>query len=78
MTILAMFLVFMYQTLDAIDGKHAKNIRNDSPLGELFDHACDNIGAVFQVLTICNVLGIDDLQIQWFYFCISIFFSNLN
>jgi len=33
--------LFIYQTLDAIDGKQARRIRCSSPLGELFDHGCD-------------------------------------
>jgi len=35
--------IFAYQTLDAIDGKHARNTLNSSPLGQLFDHGCDAI-----------------------------------
>ena len=33
--------LFLYNTLDAIDGKHARNTHNSSPLGQLFDHGCD-------------------------------------
>ena len=33
--------LFIYQTLDAIDGKQARRIQCCSPLGELFDHGCD-------------------------------------
>ena len=36
-------LGWTYFSLDAIDGKHARNTRQSSPLGELFDHACDNL-----------------------------------
>lgn len=32
------FCLFWYMTLDAIDGKHARNTKSSSPLGELFDH----------------------------------------
>jgi ethanolaminephosphotransferase len=32
------FCIFMYQTLDAIDGKQARRTQQSSPLGELFDH----------------------------------------
>lgn len=35
------FAVFMGQTLDAIDGKHARNTKRGSPLGQLMDHGCD-------------------------------------
>uniref|UniRef100_A0A7S1PGS5 Cytidyltransferase-like domain-containing protein n=1 Tax=Percolomonas cosmopolitus TaxID=63605 RepID=A0A7S1PGS5_9EUKA len=65
-SICAMLLIFMYQTLDAIDGKHARRIRNASPLGELFDHSCDAISCVFVALTVCAVLGIENLKSRWF------------
>ena len=35
--------VFVYQTLDAIDGKQARRTGSNSPLGELFDHGCDAV-----------------------------------
>jgi len=37
--------MFMYQTLDAIDGKQARRTKNGSPLGQLFDHGCDAVTA---------------------------------
>lgn len=33
--------LFIYQTLDATDGKQARRTGTSSPLGELFDHGCD-------------------------------------
>ena len=33
--------IFLYQTLDAIDGKHARAIGLSTPLGAIFDHGCD-------------------------------------
>lgn len=35
--------LFVYQSLDAIDGKQARRTDSSSPLGELFDHGCDSI-----------------------------------
>lgn len=35
--------IFIYQSLDAIDGKQARRTNSSSPLGELFDHGCDSI-----------------------------------
>jgi phosphatidylglycerophosphate synthase len=32
------FCSFMYQTLDAVDGKQARRTGTSSPLGQLFDH----------------------------------------
>lgn len=39
--ICAGILFFCYQTLDAIDGKHARRLGISSPLGQLMDHGCD-------------------------------------
>jgi ethanolaminephosphotransferase len=62
----AAVLTYCYFTLDCLDGKHARNTKNSSPLGELFDHGCDNLGCPFQVITILLVLGVDDLSAQWY------------
>lgn len=35
--------LFVYQSLDAIDGKQARRTDSSTPLGELFDHGCDSI-----------------------------------
>lgn len=35
--------LFVYQSLDAIDGKQARRTNSSSPLGELFDHGCDSL-----------------------------------
>ena len=37
------FMLFMAQTLDAIDGKHARNTNRSSSLGQLMDHGCDSM-----------------------------------
>jgi len=42
--------LFIYQTLDAIDGKQARRTNTSSPLGELFDHGCDSLSTVFVTL----------------------------
>lgn len=42
--------LFVYQTLDAIDGKQARRTNSSSPLGELFDHGCDAISCVLIAL----------------------------
>src|SRR5262245_21781737 len=38
--------IYVYQTLDALDGKQARRTRSSSPLGELFDHGCDAMTTV--------------------------------
>uniref|UniRef100_G1KSV8 Cholinephosphotransferase 1 n=1 Tax=Anolis carolinensis TaxID=28377 RepID=G1KSV8_ANOCA len=50
--------LFIYQSLDAIDGKQARRTNSSSPLGELFDHGCDSISTVF--------VGIGA---YWLFFC---------
>ena len=35
--------LFIYQTLDAIDGKQARRTGSSNALGELFDHGCDSM-----------------------------------
>ena len=35
------FSNFIYQTLDSVDGIHARAINASSPLGQLFDHGID-------------------------------------
>ncbi|CAG5076731.1 Similar to chpt1: Cholinephosphotransferase 1 (Danio rerio) [Cotesia congregata] len=35
--------LFIYQSLDSIDGKQARRTGSSSPLGELFDHGCDSV-----------------------------------
>jgi len=34
---------FIYQTFDGSDGKHARNTKSGSALGEMFDHGCDSL-----------------------------------
>jgi len=45
--------LFIYQTLDAIDGKQARRTKTASPLGELFDHGCDSLSTVFVSVASC-------------------------
>jgi len=48
--------LFLYQTLDAIDGKQARRTGTAGPLGELFDHGCDSASTVFvSVASCCSV-----------------------
>ncbi|KAA0711743.1 Choline/ethanolaminephosphotransferase 1 [Triplophysa tibetana] len=60
--------LFVYQSLDAIDGKQARRTSSSSPLGELFDHGCDSLSTVFVVLgtSIAVQLGTHP---DWMFFC---------
>ncbi|KAK3585400.1 hypothetical protein CHS0354_020112 [Potamilus streckersoni] len=48
--------LFVYQSLDAIDGKQARRTKSNTPLGELFDHGCDSVSTVFVMSTTCVAL----------------------
>ncbi|CAL8094587.1 unnamed protein product [Calicophoron daubneyi] len=50
--------VFLYQTLDALDGLHARQTNTCSPLGELFDHGCDAIAMTLLALGFFSAMGL--------------------
>lgn len=59
-------LTFLYICLDALDGKQARRTNSSSPLGELFDHACDNISITFLFTTLFNLGNVNNLYVQWY------------
>ncbi|KAJ3353653.1 hypothetical protein HDU83_006562 [Entophlyctis luteolus] len=50
--------LFVYQSLDAIDGKQARRTGSSGPLGELFDHGCDALNTGLATLLGINALGL--------------------
>ena len=58
----AALTLFSYQTLDAIDGKHARRTGTGSPMGELFDHGCDAFFSPLCQMNICVALGLPAMQ----------------
>ena len=74
----AAFLMFLYQTLDAIDGKQARRTGSSSPLGQLFDHGCDAVCAVFHGLFLAATInaGSTLLALLALYFAIVPFFVS--
>eukprot|EP01036_Dinobryon_divergens_P024682 gene24682-33154_t len=48
--------LFIYQTLDNMDGKQARKTGSSSPLGMLFDHGCDAINSSITTVTIGSVM----------------------
>lgn len=62
--------VFVYQSLDAIDGKQARRTGSQSPLGELFDHGCDSISTVFIALGACIAVKLGEYP-TWMFFQVS-------
>ncbi|XP_072280387.1 choline/ethanolaminephosphotransferase 1 [Pyxicephalus adspersus] len=60
--------LFIYQSLDAIDGKQARRTNSSTPLGELFDHGCDSLSTVFVVLGVCIAVQLGTHP-DWMFFC---------
>ena len=60
---------FIYQTLDAIDGKQARRTGQSSPLGQLFDHGCDAWSTIFMIYTPMQVFrfGTNFAFFQYFF-----------
>jgi len=48
------FCVFMLQTWDAVDGKHARKTNRASPLGQFLDHGLDSCTNSFIVIIMCQ------------------------
>jgi len=44
--------LFVYQTMDAVDGKQARRAQCSSPLGELTDHGCDALSTTMLALSV--------------------------
>jgi choline/ethanolamine phosphotransferase len=64
--------LFVYQTLDAIDGKQARRTQSSSPLGELFDHGCDAVSTVFVTIALCLSARINTVH-PWAMLCMCVF-----
>ncbi|KAK2716378.1 cholinephosphotransferase 1-like isoform X1 [Artemia franciscana] len=58
--------LFIYQSLDAIDGKQARRTGSSSPLGELFDHGCDSVSVVCVALSACLAVQLG-YHPQWMF-----------
>lgn len=73
LTLLGLLSVFIYQTLDACDGKQARRTQSQSQLGELFDHGCDSLSTIFiALLVVINCRMGDDPSILFFQCCYAI------
>ena len=44
--------LWIYATLDAIDGKQARRTQSSSALGQLFDHGCDAFCVSFLIINL--------------------------
>jgi choline/ethanolamine phosphotransferase len=66
--------LFIYQSLDAIDGKQARRTNSSSPLGELFDHGCDALSIVFVITGTCIMLELGSTPWLLFLECFATMF----
>lgn len=79
--IIAAIGIFLYQTLDALDGKQARRIKAFSPLGQLFDHGCDSLSTSAMLIQILVVLRIPDANINllcYLSYISTVYMSNVN
>jgi len=67
--------VFIYQTLDNVDGKQARKLHNSTPLGMIMDHGCDALGLLFLSVGLCRVLCYDNFEMVLTIFTIGVSFS---
>jgi phosphatidylglycerophosphate synthase len=70
--------LFIYQSLDAIDGKQARRTGSSSPLGQLFDHGCDAVTCVclgINVSTAVKATPLSAFALFWLH-CLPFFISN--
>lgn len=70
--------LLVYQTLDNLDGKQARRTGSSSALGQFFDHGCDAITGVMELVKLSIVLQYGPtLKTFILIFCMSIgFFST--
>ncbi|CAF2037645.1 unnamed protein product [Rotaria magnacalcarata] len=66
--------LFIYQSLDAIDGKQARRTNSSSPLGELFDHGCDSVSCVFVTIACCCAVQLGVYPWLMFWSCVLSYF----
>ena len=55
--ILCALSLFIYHTMDNMDGKQARKTGNSSPLGLICDHGCDALNAYISSLTFACCIG---------------------
>lgn len=68
--------MFIYQTLDGIDGKQARRTGTNNPLGELFDHGCDAVSTFIVALAGTCAVGLNNYPYLLLGFVLCIEFVN--
>lgn len=64
--------LFIYQSLDAIDGKQARRTGSSGPLGELFDHGCDAINTTLAIICALSALGVGASYVSVVAICLAL------
>jgi len=72
------FTVFFFQTMDAVDGKHARNTNRASPFGQLVDHGLDIFSYAFQLVMVVigHRLGSSWGNFLYQFFCYAVYYSH--
>jgi ethanolaminephosphotransferase len=73
------FGLFMYQTMDNVDGKQARRTNTSSGLGELFDHGIDSLNCTLGSLLETAAMGLGPTKTGVFTAlcpCLPMFFST--
>ncbi|KAG9258258.1 CDP-alcohol phosphatidyltransferase-domain-containing protein [Emericellopsis atlantica] len=73
------FGLFMYQTMDNVDGKQARRTGTSSGLGELFDHGIDSLNCTLASLLETAAMGLGCSKLGVFTAlcpCLAMFFST--
>lgn len=52
--------VFVYYTIDNVDGKQARRTHTSSPLGMCMDHGCDVLGVSFIAIGVSRMIVLDN------------------
>ena len=69
--------LFIYQSLDAIDGKQARRTGTNNALGEFFDHGCDAVSNLLLIPCSGGAVGLNEyphLLISLIIFQMTIFY----
>jgi len=67
--------LFIYQTLDNLDGRQARRTSSSSALGQFFDHGCDALTGVFELIKCAASADLKASKVTfWFVFLMGIGF----
>ena len=53
----AIVLIGAFYNLHSVTGRHAINMRQDTPVGELWKYSCDSVATVFLMALLASLLG---------------------